>query len=162
MSRQKVFISSAGEATFVCPACARSRTVNTARHPTLSRAAKVRVKCPCGHQYPVSLERRRYFRKAVDLRGIFFQTVNGRQVDSGPMVVLDLSRTGMRIRLNESRPLQIGDTLMVKFHLDDRQQSLVKKESIVRRIDGVDLGTEFIASDVTDASTRAIGFYLAG
>jgi hypothetical protein len=162
MSKQKVFISSDGKATFVCPACVRARTVNTARHPTLSRAARVRVKCPCGHPYPVSLERRRYFRKAVDLRGIFFQTVNGRQVDKGPMVVLDLSRTGMRIRLNESRPLRIGDTLVVKFQLDDRQQSLINKESIVRRIDGVDLGAEFIASDVTDASTRAIGFYLAG
>ncbi|MDJ0667007.1 MAG: PilZ domain-containing protein [Desulfobacterales bacterium] len=162
MRRQKVFVTSDGKATFVCPACARSRTVDAARNPTLSRAARVRVKCPCGHQYPVSLERRRYFRKAVDLRGTFVQTVDGRHVDGGPMVVLDLSRTGMRIRLNESRPVRIGDTLVVKFQLDDRQQSLIHKESIVRRIDGVDLGTEFTASNVIDASTRAIGFYLTG
>jgi hypothetical protein len=42
------------------------------------------------------------------------------------------------------------------------KQKVFIKESIVRRIDGVDLGAEFFASDVTDASTRAIGFYLAG
>ena len=162
MSDIKVFISSEGEATFVCPQCERSRTVAVAANAKLSRAARVRVKCPCGHHFPVTLERRRYFRKSVNLSGAFFQTVNGRHVDRGEMAVRDLSRTGLRIRLNENRPLQVGDTLLVEFHLDDRQHSLIRKESIVRRIDGFDLGTEFAAPEVTDANTRAIGFYLAG
>jgi c-di-GMP-binding flagellar brake protein YcgR len=122
----------------------------------------VRVKCPCGHHYPVTLERRKYFRKSVNLNGSFFETVNGRPVDRGQMAVLDLSRTGMRIRLRERRPVQIGDTLLVEFQLDDRQQSLIRRESIVRRIDGADLGTEFAAAGVMDANARAIGFYLAG
>ncbi len=162
MNDIKVFITSEGEATFVCPECERSRTVAVAANAKLSRASRVRVKCPCGHHFPVTLERRRYFRKSVNLSGAFFQTVNGRHVDRGEMAVRDLSRTGLRIRLNENRPLRVGDTLLVEFHLDDRQHSLIRKESIVRRIDGFDLGTEFIASDITDANTRAIGFYLAG
>lgn len=161
MNELKVFITSDGQATFVCPACAHSRTVDVARNAKLARASRVRVKCPCGHHYPVILERRQFFRKAVNFSGSFFQTVNGRHVGRGEMAVLDLSRTGLRIRLNENRPLQIGDTLLVEFHLDDRQHSLIRKESVVRRIDGFDLGTEFAAPGVTDANTRAIGFYLA-
>jgi hypothetical protein len=161
MNDIKVFITSDGQATFVCPECERSRTVAVEGNAKLARAARVRVKCPCGHQYPVTLERRQFFRKAVNLSGSFFQTVNGRHVDRGEMAVLDLSRTGMRIRLRENRPLRIGDTLLVEFHLDDRQHSLIRKESIVRRIDGSDLGTEFAGPAVTDANTRAIGFYLA-
>lgn len=161
MNTRKVFITTDGQATFVCSACEGSRTVEVARNAELARASRVRVKCPCGHHYPVSLERRRFFRKAVNFIGSFFHTVNGRHVDHGKMAVLDLSRTGMRIRLNENRPLQVGDTLLVEFHLDDRQHSLIRKESIVRRIDGFDLGTEFAAPGVMDANTRAIGFYLA-
>ncbi len=162
MSDMKVFITGEGQATFVCPECARSRTVAMTRNKKLARAARVRVKCPCGHHYPVTLERRRFFRKPVYLSGSYFHTVNGRHVDRGEMAVLDLSRTGVRIRLNETRPLRVGDTLLVEFHLDDRQHSLIRKESIVRRIEGIDLGTEFAAPEVTDANTRAIGFYLAG
>jgi hypothetical protein len=161
MNENKIFITRDGQATFVCPECERSRTVNAADNAKLAHAARVRVKCPCGHQYPVTLERRQFFRKAVNLSGSFFQTVNGRHVDRGEMAVLDLSRTGMRIRLSERRPLQIGDTLLVEFHLDDRQHSLIRKESIVRRIDGPDLGTEFAGLGGMDANTRAIGFYLA-
>lgn len=78
------------------------------------------------------------------------------------MAVLDLSRTGLRIRPIESRSLRVVDTLVVEFHLDGRQHSLIRKESIVRRIDGFDLGTEFIRPEITDARTRAIGFYLTG
>ncbi len=161
MKDMKVFITSEGQATFVCPECERSRTVAVAENEKLARAARVRVKCPCGHQYPVTLERRQFFRKAVNLSGSFFQTVNGRHVDGGTMAVVDLSRTGMRLRLNEKRPLRIGDTLLVEFHLDDRQHSLIRRESVVRRIDGSDLGAEFIAAAATDANSRAIGFYLA-
>ncbi len=162
MSDLKVFITREGRATFVCPACELSRTVEVARNTKLARASRVGVKCPCGHHYPVTLERRRFFRKAVNLSGSYFHTVNGRHVDRGEMAVLDLSRTGVRIRLNERRPLRVGDTLLVEFHLDDRQQSLIRKESVVRRIEGVDLGTEFAAPEITDANSRAIGFYLAG
>ncbi len=162
MSDLKVFVSCEGRATFVCPQCECPRTVEVSRNAQLARASRVRVKCPCGHQYPVTLERRRFFRKAVNLSGSFFHTVNGRHVDRGEMAVLDLSRTGLRIRLNERRPLRVGDTLLVEFHLDDRQHSLIRRESVVRRIEGVDLGTEFAAPDITDANSRAIGFYLAG
>ncbi len=161
MSDLKVFITSEGKATFVCPECERSRTVAVACHAKLANAARVRVKCPCGHCYPVSLERRRYFRKAVNLNGSFCRTVNGRQVERGAMAVRDLSRTGLRMRLTHYPPLQVGDTLVVEFHLDDRQHSLIRKEGIVRRIDGRELGTEFIGPEIVDASSRAIGFYLA-
>ncbi len=162
MSELKVFVTREGRATFVCPECERSRTVDVSGNAKLARASRVRVKCPCGHHYPVVLERRRFFRKAVNLSGSFVHTVNGRHVDRGEMAVLDLSRTGLRIRLNERRPLRVGDTLLVEFHLDDRQHSLIRRESVVRRIEGVDLGTEFAAPDITDANSRAIGFYLAG
>jgi hypothetical protein len=162
MSALKVFVTREGRATFVCPECERSRTVDVSRNAKLARASRVRVKCPCGHHYPVTLERRRFFRKTVHLSGSFFHMVNGRHVDRGRMAVLDLSRTGLRIRLNERRPLQVGDTLLVEFHLDDRQHSLIRRESVVRRIEGTDLGTEFAAPEATDANSRAIGFYLAG
>ncbi len=60
MSALKVFITREGRATFVCPECERSRTVDVSRNAKLARASRVRVKCPCGYHYPVILERRRF------------------------------------------------------------------------------------------------------
>jgi hypothetical protein len=44
--------------------------------------------------------------------------------------------------------------------LDDGKRSTVRKESVVRRIDGSDLGAEFTATGASDPNAKAIGFYL--
>jgi hypothetical protein len=159
---QKVFLTHDFKATLVCPECDRSRTVNVAEHVKRDHEVKIRVKCPCGHRYPAALERRRFFRKGVHFRGTFSRTADGRAAGGGGMAVLDLSRTGLRIRLNTMGKLDVGDKLVVEFRLDDRQRSLIRKESIVRRIKGLDLGAEFASLEPSDPHAKAIGFYLFG
>jgi hypothetical protein len=76
------------------------------------------------------------------------------------MAVLDLSRIGVRLRLRQERYLHIGDRLMLQFRLDDANRSTVRREGVVRRINGADLGAEFTPADPNDPSSKAIGFYL--
>jgi c-di-GMP-binding flagellar brake protein YcgR len=156
----KLFITQDNKATLACPACERSRLIDASPYMALSRVVRIRVKCPCGHAYTAQLERRRFFRKSVQLQGEYSQVPGGRHVGKGSLAILDLSRTGLKMRLGDDKALRIGDRIVVEFQLDDRKRAKVRQETVVRRIDGADLGAEFTSTDPTDPNTKAIGFYL--
>ncbi|MCP4693692.1 MAG: PilZ domain-containing protein [Desulfobacterales bacterium] len=159
---EKVFITAKNTATFVCPKCHRTKTINVEKHETLSTADRVKVKCPCGHAYSAKLERRKQYRRETDLPGSFYHLRSGVKVDKGVLIVKDISRTGLKIKLNIKRPIDIDDKLLVEFHLDDNKRSLVKKEAVVRKISGLELGVEFTLVDPSDINDKMLGFYLFG
>lgn len=159
---QKAFISSTNQVTFTCPQCKSTRTVDVTKHKTLDKAVKIKVHCPCGHDYPVLLERRKQYRKAVSLPGTYVRIYNQRRAGSGNMVVNDVSRKGLSIQVKDVRYMKIGDVLEVEFKLDDPKRSAILKEVIIRKIFENDLGTEFVSIDPGNASDKAIGFYLMG
>lgn len=157
---QKAYITRDNRVTFSCPQCKGTRTVDVTKYKTLEKAVKIKVHCPCGHDYPVMLERRRQFRKSVSLPGTYTRIYNHRRAGSGSMVVKDVSRNGLQIRVNDASYMNVGDILEVDFKLDDKKRSPIRKEVVVRKIVGYDLGTEFISIDAGNASDKAIGFYL--
>ena len=156
----KLYITQDNKATLACPACERSRIIDASPYVTLSRVVRLRVKCPCGHAYAAQLERRRFFRKPVRLKGAYSQAPGGRHVGKGSLAILDLSRSGVKMRLGREKALRVGDRIVVEFQLDDRKRSNVRQETVVRRIAGADLGAEFTPTDPADPNTKAIGFYL--
>ncbi len=157
---QRVHISSDNSATFTCPRCKKMRTVNISDYAGLDKAVKIKVRCGCGHRYPAMLEKRRQFRREVAFPGTYTRIVNGRSMDSGSMVVKDVSRTGLKIRVPDAHRLNSGDTLEVVFRLDDPKRSQIQKEVVVRKIEGVDLGVQFLSLETGNPSDKAIGFYL--
>ena len=78
------------------------------------------------------------------------------------MVVKDVSRNGLSIRVNDTTHMKNGDILEVVFKLDDPKRSAIQKEVVIRKIVGYDIGTEFVSIDAGNASDKAIGFYLMG
>lgn len=157
---QKAFITRDNKVTFSCPQCKGIRTVDVTKYKALEKAVKIKVHCPCGQDYPVMLERRKQFRKAVSLPGTFTRIFNDRRAGSGTMVVKDVSRNGLQIRVNDSSYMNVGDILEVEFKLDDNKRSPIRKEVVIRKVVGYDLGTEFTSVDAGNASDKAIGFYL--
>ncbi len=157
---QRVHISSDNSATFTCPRCKKMRTVNISDYAGLDKAVKIKVRCGCGHRYPAMLEKRRQFRREVAFPGTYTRIVNGRSMDSGSMVVKDVSRTGLKIRVPDAHRLNAGDTLEVVFHLDDPKKSQIQKQVVIRKIEGVDLGVQFLSIEAGNPSDKAIGFYL--
>ena len=157
---QRVFISSDNSVTFTCPRCKKMRTVNITDYAGLDKAVKVKVRCGCGHRYPATIEKRRQFRREVAFPGTYTRLVNGRVMGSGTMVVKDVSRTGLKIRVPDAHRLNSGDTLEVIFHLDDPKKSQIQKEVVIRKIEGVDLGVQFLSLETGNPSDKAIGFYL--
>jgi transcription elongation factor Elf1 len=160
---QKVYITSNQMITFSCPECQHPRIVSIAEHKGLEKAINVRVTCKrCGHKYRATIERRQQYRKAVNLPGTYTHLVNGRLRGKGYMTVVDLSRTGLKLKLNDKGGFAIGDRLMIEFSLDDANHSLIKKEVEIKKIDKAELGVAFLSMHPSNSSDKALGFYMFG
>jgi len=157
---EKVFISRDDTATFICPECGKTKTADVARYKNMDKVIRVKIKCPCGYSYSVVLEKRRHYRKETNFPGVFTLTKSGKFVDKGRMTVLDLSQSGIKIKLNVMPGVEVGDTLQVEFNLDDKTRTLVRKDTVVRGIFGMKMGLEFVSVNAADPNDKAIGFYL--
>ena len=154
---EKVYITSKQMATFICPKCQKSKTVNVSEYAKIDKIIKVNVRCPCGYTYTSILEKRKKYRKETNLHGTYSRIVDGKEVEGGLMVVKDLSTTGMKLQINDAHGCINGDVIKVEFHLDDAQRSLIRKKVIIRNVYGKEFGTELAPTEAVD---KALGFYL--
>jgi hypothetical protein len=154
---EKAYITSKQTATFVCPKCQKSKTVNVSQYAALDKIVKVKVKCPCGYAYISILDKRRRYRKETNLHGSYTRIVEGREAEGGLMTVKDLSAGGLKLQINEKHGCAAGDVFKVEFHLDDTQRSFIKKKAIVRNTYKQMAGMEFAPNEPVD---KALGFYL--
>jgi transcription elongation factor Elf1 len=154
---QKIYITSKQMATFSCPQCNRSKTVDVSKYAALDKVVKVNIKCPCGHSYKAILEKRRHYRKETNLPGTYVHFIDGQPRNRGLMTVRDLSTAGMKLRLNVKQSFAIGDQLRVEFHLDDAHRTLIRKTVIIRNQRDQFIGVELAPFETVD---KALGFYL--
>ena len=78
------------------------------------------------------------------------------------MVVRNISRRGIKMEVNTPQEVAVGDQLLIEFHLDDANKSFIKKKGTIRKIQGREIGVEFVSISLSDPHDRAIGFYLLG
>jgi len=78
------------------------------------------------------------------------------------MMVLDISKNGLLLKLSYPWTFEVGETLTVLFELDDPQRSKINKDVVIRKMIPPDqLGVEFTSADSNIShSDKAIGFYL--
>jgi hypothetical protein len=157
---QKVYATPSYTAVFECPQCKNSRSVDVSKFKKIEKEVKIKVNCPCGHSYRVVLERRRHYRKTVNLAGSYLFLIPGDQAKKKMLTVTDVSRSGLKIKVSEKPDFAVGDKIFVEFHLDDNKRSLIKKETIVRTIRQLQIGLEFSSTDSADSGDKALGFYL--
>ncbi|MCF8110710.1 MAG: PilZ domain-containing protein [Desulfobacteraceae bacterium] len=157
----KAFITSENTATITCPVCKRSVTKDVSKFRDADKFIKLKAHCPCGHSYTVFLERRQQYRKSVELRGTYKHHHPDAPQESsghwGTMTVVDISRTGIRMKLNVTPTFKVGDRISVEFRLDDANKSLIKRDVIVQNIKGPYVGATYSMAQSYD---NIIGFYL--
>jgi hypothetical protein len=156
---EKVFITNDNMATFICPKCKASKAVNVAKYKQLDKEVRLKIKCPCGNSYPATLERRKQYRKKTDLLGEYIYSFSGGKVKKGNLIIKDISRAGLRIKVNVMPKFKVGTKFVVEFRLDDKNRTLIKKEVIARSISGHFIGAEFCSIDPSDPNDKALGFY---
>lgn len=154
---EKVFISSSNTATFVCPQCGNVTTADVSKFATTNKRITVNCNCKCGHRFKVSLEKRRQYRKSTDLPGVFFYRMENGDLGKGIMRVVDISSTGIKLKLNVERNFDLGEIIRAEFHLDDKRRTFIKKQIIVRNVYKNLVGTSFAPGEGDDPN---LGFYL--
>jgi hypothetical protein len=157
---QKIFVTDNNTAIFVCPECNMSKTADISRYKDLNKSIRLKIKCPCGNEYSVVLERRKQYRKQVNILGKYTSYPPYGKPQNGAVTVVDISRGGLGLKFRSMPAFEVGSTFVVEFYLDDRQKTFIKKEVVIRRLTGQFVGAEFCSVDTSDPSDRALGFYL--
>lgn len=152
-----VFISKNNTATFRCPKCGHSKTTDVSQYASSDKKISVNCTCACGHQFRCRLEKRKQYRKGADLPGKFTLLGKNGPEDTGLAKVVDLSTTGLKLKMTVPRNFPIGAKLLVEFHLDDRKRTPMEKRVIVRNVSGLYVGASFHPNEPDDP---ALGFYL--
>ncbi len=175
---KKIYISSENTATLVCPQCDKAQILDVTRYKKKEGTIKIKFTfkcrhCYCGTEHAVDcdgtnckqgntlialLERRRHFRKKVNLAGKIWDE-DGTEA---AVKILDISKKGMQFKVINPGTYEVGKKLTIAFELDDPQRSKINKNLVIRKIIPPDqLGVEFTSADnFISHSDKAIGFYL--
>ena len=122
----RIFINDRGEGTFICPACNKGVIKDLSQFSEIQKAVRLKCKCSCGNAYRVLLERRRHFRKSVNLVGMYvFQGGKGTPI-KGLIKIRDISQSGIQFLVNSIPEFQVGDNLTIEFTLDDEEHSQIR------------------------------------
>ena len=157
---QKIFLTDQDTASFQCPKCNASKEANVSKYKKMSTSVTLKVKCPCGNEYSVTLERRKYYRKETKFPGKFiFASLFGDD-QKGPMTVLDISKGGLKFKTLSTPIFQKDDIVEVEFNLDNKNRTPIKKQVHVRNIKDNFVNAEFCSFDISDPGDKALGFYL--
>ena len=157
---QKIFIAEQDIVSVQCPKCKMSKEANVSKFKKMETSVTLKVKCPCGNTFPVTLERRKYYRKETKFTGKFtFAPLSGAD-QTGLVTVMDISKGGLKLKITSAPRFKKDDILEVKFKLDNKNQTEIKKQVYVRNIKGDIVNVEFCSFDTNDSGDKAIGFYL--
>jgi len=99
-------------------------------------------------------EKRRYFRKRVDLNGQYRNQLTG---SPGEVLVEDVSFKGLKMTTIGPSDIKSGDRLSIEFTLDNPRKSRIRREPRARHVDQNRIGIEFINPPAYD---KDLGFYL--
>ncbi|HEB49798.1 MAG TPA: PilZ domain-containing protein [Desulfobulbus sp.] len=154
METVKTYIRQDNTATIICPACNRAKTVSIKGCSGNRHCVKAR--CSCGEVFMVHLDFRRHYRKQVDLVGTYM-TTDPPGMGSGTVRITNISFEGLGFEVPGSHRLRPGQKLEIEFHLDDKKRTFLKKEAVVRLVEGGYIGCQFINQQHIE---KALGFYL--
>ena len=141
----KVYANADQQAAVTCPFCGFSKHVDVSSY---------RNTCKCGRTFRFDLDFRGFFRKSVNLPGVYTNLVNGSQ---GKITVENLSLRGVGFTCNGPMLIREGDSLEVSFRLDNAQATRIVKRIQARTVEGAYVGGEFCECELHSAD---LGFYL--
>lgn len=137
---------------FQCPFCNRIWERDLDHVEGTAPDKSLRCRCSCKENFFLLPDRRRHFRKEVQLSGAY---IHDRIQTRGLIHFKDISLSGARFEMNAQRSMQVGDPLLLRFSLDDPDRSFVQKDSVIRSIEGKTVCVEFLnTSDDSETLSR--------
>ncbi len=139
MGPDKVFINTDNEGKVSCPHCFKASSISVAGHRTTGRP--VRIKCHCGQTFSVVLEYRKFHRKKVHLFGKLLDLAT--RTERFEILITSLSVTGLGFEVKSTHDIRVDDCFEVVFTLDDRFDSTIQEEIVIKRVQDHAIGAEF-------------------
>lgn len=116
----------------------------------------LRENCTLGQVNTINLERRKNARRVLLLPGMFL--LGG--TDPLKVKILDISRKGVRVESFSHSLLHPGSSGLIEFQLNDRNQTHIRKEVLVKRVAENIAVLMFQEGNTYSVMDKAIGFYL--
>ncbi len=143
-----------GRAHIVCPKCGKGM-YGKVNKKTKSRSI---VRCSaCSGKFEVQLDYRQQYRKSASFAG------NGTcaRIGSFPVTIENMSKTGVRFQVCKRKcNLHIGETVSLRFQLDDRNCSDIQVSVKICNSNGTMYGGVFMEEYLSVKVNKAIGFWL--
>jgi hypothetical protein len=98
----------------------------------------------------------KHYRKKTSLAG-FYQKLTPPHI-SDKILVTDVSFTGCGFDAPVKHFLRPGDPIKITFALDDTRGSMIRKEAVIRKVEGYRIGCQFVT--LPGAYDPDLGFYL--
>ncbi|MBN2282631.1 MAG: PilZ domain-containing protein [Deltaproteobacteria bacterium] len=154
-----------GEASVVCTQCGQRLKLDRPENKDPNEAFRSIVSCDqCGCTYDVLVNFRHGGRKSTNLTGICTTLATDKTEDhdnfnniSG-IIVENISKTGIGFTLKHLIDIKIGDTVKVKFVLNNNKKTVIDRTVVVQRIDNRFVGAKFTRP--IDAGEKDLAFYL--
>ncbi len=154
MKVQKTFVKTDDTASIRCPNCNLVKNISVSKFRNSRHTFKIR--CNCGYTFLVSLDFRRHYRKPTELTGTYTVIIPSGH-GSGQMQVNNISRSGVDFSVSGRHNIDIDQKIVVTFKLDNKKETEIQKQVIVRRISENSIGCEFIEQSQIG---KDLGFYL--
>lgn len=139
-----VFLNNQNEATFNCANCGNALTRDLSNVVHVQTAIRIKCKCKCGNVFRVLVDRRRNYRKIVNLLGMCHYPGKSGQTQRCLIKIIDISITGLHFSTNRLPEFKVGDKITVEFKLDDREKTEIRETACVKRIRSNKIGLEFV------------------
>jgi hypothetical protein len=151
---KKTYVDTNGIAVLVCQKCGAVKREQA--HAYKDVKGPVKIECPCGNIYEVSIEFRKFYRKDVKLYGAYSTPADpGRWQD---LIVKNISMQGCGFETVKPNLLDPDQEINIEFELDDAKQSLIKKRAVVCSVYKKYVGCKYI--ELPGAIDQDYGFYL--
>ncbi|WP_339137456.1 MAG: PilZ domain-containing protein [Candidatus Electrothrix sp. GW3-4] len=140
--------------SITCPSCNRVRRIPVKKYRKTSHSLTAR--CTCNARFTLHLDFRHYYRKEIDLPGLWKKA---RSAGRGwqDMRVRNLSRGGLGFTVSGQQQPEEKQALLVEFQLDDRKKTKIVQKVRVCTVHGDYVGCKFIDLGLFE---KELGFYL--
>jgi len=143
---QKVFFYIPQLVGFSCQNCAEEKSVQVKTSVLQSGHLAVSGQCWCGQQFDLLPEKRRMKRYEVAFPGIYQQRdLSGKRVKS-EMLVSNISRFGLQMKVPDAHGLEPGDIVDVSIQLGEEAPTSIKKTAVIKTVDSGAIGSKFLSA----------------
>jgi hypothetical protein len=148
----KFYVNDTNQTTIICPNCGFAKTIDTTNFKKTKK--RLKANCKCGEAFKFTLEFRKHYRKDVKLPGEYSNVKKG---EKGEIVVQNLSLSGAQFASLRPHQISAGDTLELKFILDNSARTEIRRSAKVMWVRDRDVGGQFIGQKIFE---KDLSFYL--